>query len=90
MSIAYLNGVWSEPAAAKISVFDRGFMFGDGIYEVMPISNEMQHLIMSEANALEIQEQAEKEGVSFLRASGLEKVREGVTSLEEVNRVTNA
>ena len=37
MSIAYLNGHWSKPQDAKISVFDRGFMFGDGVYEVMPV-----------------------------------------------------
>ena len=37
MSIAYLNGHWSKPEDAKISVFDRGFMFGDGVYEVMPV-----------------------------------------------------
>lgn len=37
MSIAYLNGQWSKPEDAKISVFDRGFMFGDGVYEVMPV-----------------------------------------------------
>ena len=37
MAIAYLNGEWQAPEEAKISVFDRGFMFGDGIYEVMPI-----------------------------------------------------
>ncbi len=37
MAIAYLNGEWMEPAEAKVSVFDRGFMFGDGIYEVMAI-----------------------------------------------------
>ena len=37
MAIAYLNGVWQAPEDAKVSVFDRGFMFGDGIYEVMPV-----------------------------------------------------
>jgi D-alanine transaminase len=37
MAIAYLNDEWQAPEDAKISVFDRGFMFGDGIYEVMPI-----------------------------------------------------
>ena len=37
MAIAYLNGEWMEPAEAKVSVFDRGFMFGDGIYEVMAV-----------------------------------------------------
>lgn len=37
MAIAYLNGEWQAPEDAKVSVFDRGFMFGDGIYEVMPV-----------------------------------------------------
>ncbi|MGB1342415.1 MAG: aminotransferase class IV [Pseudomonadales bacterium] len=37
MAIAYLNGAWTAPRDAKISVFDRGFMFGDGVYEVMPV-----------------------------------------------------
>lgn len=37
MAIAYLNGEWQAPEDAKISVFDRGFMFGDGVYEVMPV-----------------------------------------------------
>ena len=39
MPIAYLNGQWSRPEDTKISVFDRGFMFGDGVYEVMPVYN---------------------------------------------------
>ena len=37
MAIAHLNGAWTAPSDAKISVFDRGFMFGDGVYEVMPV-----------------------------------------------------
>ncbi len=37
MAIAYLNGEWQAPEDAKVSVFDRGFMFGDGVYEVMPV-----------------------------------------------------
>ncbi len=37
MAIAYLNGEWQAPEDARISVFDRGFMFGDGVYEVMPV-----------------------------------------------------
>lgn len=39
MAIAYLNGEWSAPEEARVSVFDRGFMFGDGVYEVMPVYN---------------------------------------------------
>jgi D-alanine transaminase len=37
VAIAYLNGQWMPPSEAKVSVFDRGFMFGDGVYEVMPV-----------------------------------------------------
>ena len=37
MAIAFLNGDWMQPEDAKVSVFDRGFMFGDGVYEVMPV-----------------------------------------------------
>ena len=37
MAIAYLNGAWTAPSEAKISVYDRGFMFGDGVYEVIPV-----------------------------------------------------
>ncbi|MFV2057467.1 MAG: ATPase, T2SS/T4P/T4SS family, partial [Thiohalomonadales bacterium] len=59
-----------------------------GIYQVMPISLTMQQIIMENGNALQLAEQAQKEKIPDLRQSGLEKVRQGVTSLEEVNRVT--
>jgi type IV pilus assembly protein PilB len=59
-----------------------------GIYEVMPISEAMQRIIMAEGNAMQIADQAQREGVNNLRQSGLNKVREGMTSLEEINRVT--
>ena len=55
----------------------------------MPISDDMRQLIMRNGNALEIAEQAEKEGVRTLRMSGLLKVKTGVTSLEEIEAVTN-
>ncbi len=60
-----------------------------GIYEVMPISDEMRQLIMRSANALDIAEQSQKEGVKNLRQSGLLKVKQAVTSLEEVEAITN-
>lgn len=59
-----------------------------GIYEVMPISDEMSRLIMREGTAIELADQARKEGLSDLRRSGLRKVMAGMTSLEEVNRIT--
>ena len=60
-----------------------------GIYQVMPISEEMQRIIMNNGNAIDIADQAKREGVRDLRQSGLLKVRQGLTSLEEVEAVTN-
>jgi type IV pilus assembly protein PilB len=60
-----------------------------GIFQVMPISEEMGKLIMQGGSQHEIEAQAEKEGVADLRQSGLRKVKSGVTSLAEVERVTN-
>jgi type IV pilus assembly protein PilB len=59
-----------------------------GIFQVMPISEEMGRLIMEGGSSLQLEEQAKKEGIQNLRASGLKKVKAGVTSLEEINRVT--
>ncbi|HEU5283333.1 MAG TPA: type IV-A pilus assembly ATPase PilB [Burkholderiales bacterium] len=60
-----------------------------GIYQVMPISEAINHIIMKNGDALDIAAQARKEGVRDLRHSGLLKVKAGVTSLEEVEAVTN-
>jgi len=60
-----------------------------GIYQVMPVSEEMARMIMEGGNSLDIAAQAEAEGVNDLRRSGLLKVMQGVTSLEEVLAVTN-
>jgi type IV pilus assembly protein PilB len=60
-----------------------------GIYEVMPISDDMRLLIMRNGNALEIADLAQNEGVRNLRQSGLLKVKAGLMSLEEVEAVTN-
>jgi type IV pilus assembly protein PilB len=59
-----------------------------GIYQVMPVSDSIGRLIMEGGNAIDISDQAAKEGVWDLRRAGLEKVRQGLTSLEEVNSVT--
>jgi type IV pilus assembly protein PilB len=60
-----------------------------GIYQVMPITEALNHIIMTNGNAMDIAAQARKEGVRDLRQSGLLKVKQGVTSLEEVEAVTN-
>jgi type IV pilus assembly protein PilB len=69
--------------------FGTGYKGRVGIYEVMPISDEMRQIIMRNGNALDIAEQAQKDGVRNLRQSGLLKVKQGVTSLEEIEAVTN-
>jgi type IV pilus assembly protein PilB len=60
-----------------------------GIYEVMPISDEMRQLIMRNGNSIDIAQLAQREGVKNLRQSGLLKVKSGITSLEEIEAVTN-
>ncbi len=59
-----------------------------GIYQVMPVSEEMGRIIMEGGNSMQLEKQAKIEGVADLRESGLKKVAAGVTSLEEVDRVT--
>ena len=59
-----------------------------GIFQVMEVSEAMGRIIMEGGNAMQIADQAAKEGVLDLRRAGLNKVKDGVTSLEEVNRVT--
>ena len=60
-----------------------------GIYEVMPVTEAIQHIILKGGSSIEIAGQAQREGVSNLRQSGLVKVRQGLTSLEEVLGCTN-
>jgi len=67
---------------------DGGFKGRVGIYQVMKISEEMGRIIMREGNALELADQAQKEGIDDLRQSAIKKAMSGVTSLEEINRVT--
>ena len=59
-----------------------------GIYQVMPVSEEIGRIIMEGGNSMDIAAQSEKEGIPDLRASGRKKVKDGVTSLEEIIRVT--
>jgi type IV pilus assembly protein PilB len=85
-----LDGSWQTFGPAGCDhCKDTGYKGRLGIYEVMPISDDMRQLIMRNANVLEIAAQAQKEGVRNLRQSGLLKVKQGVTSLEEIEAVTN-
>ena len=59
-----------------------------GIYQVMPVSDTIARIILEGGNAVQIAEQSSKEGVWDLRRAGLQKVKDGITGLEEINRVT--
>lgn len=67
----------------------KGYKGRAGVYQVMPISEAIKTLIMEGCTEQDIEKQAESEGVLDLRAAGLQKVKEGITSLEEIERVTN-
>ncbi|MDE2604735.1 MAG: type IV-A pilus assembly ATPase PilB [Burkholderiales bacterium] len=84
-----VDGTWTPYQPVGCSACNNGYKGRVGIYQVMPISEDMQRIILADGSALEIAEQARKEGVRSLRASGLHKVRMGLTSLEEVLAVTN-
>jgi type IV pilus assembly protein PilB len=67
---------------------DAGYKGRAGIFQVMPVTDTIARIIMSGGNATDIADQAAKEGVWDLRKSALEKVKKGITSLDEVNRIT--
>ena len=84
-----LEGGWKPYKAVGCNLCNNGYKGRVGIYQVMPITEELQRIILRDGSALDIAEQAEKEGVRSLRQSGLNKVKQGLTSLEEVLAVTN-
>ena len=69
---------------------DRGYKGRTGIYEVMPFSEPMGRILMEGGSAIELADQARKEGINDLRTSALVKVRNGAIDLTEANRVTMA
>ena len=84
-----LDGSWVTYRPVGCSACNNGYKGRVGIYQVMPISEEIQRIILRDGSALEIAEQARAEGVRSLRESGLYKAKLGLTSLEEVLAVTN-
>ena len=84
-----LDGSWMPYKAVGCNACNNGYKGRVGIYQVMPISEAIQEIILADGSALDIAKQAELEGVLSLRQSGLRKVMQGITSLEEVLGVTN-
>ena len=84
-----LNETWVAYRPVGCTMCNNGYKGRVGLYQVMPISEEIQRIILRDGSALEIAEQSRREGVRSLRQAGLHKVRLGLTSLEEVLAVTN-
>ena len=83
------DGSWRPYRAVGCSNCTNGYRGRVGLYQVMPITEDIQRIILAEGTAMDIAEQAKKDGVRDLRQSGLVKVRAGVTTLEEVLSATN-
>jgi type IV pilus assembly protein PilB len=86
-----LDGTWKpyKPVGCERCT-GSGYKGRVGIYQIMPITEEIERIILAHGSALEIEHQAKSEGVRTLRESGLQKVKQGLTSLEEVLGCTNA
>ncbi|MDD2811425.1 type IV-A pilus assembly ATPase PilB [Rhodoferax sp.] len=84
-----LDGSWKPYQPVGCSACNNGYKGRVGIYQVMPITEEIQRIILRDGSALEIAEQAKREGVRSLREAGLYKVKLGLTSVAEVLAVSN-
>ncbi len=94
---ALLNVGFSESEAPNIQLFkgrgcdvcnQRGYKGRVGLFEVMDVTDDIRELILSGASAVELRRKAIEEGMVSLRQSGLQKIRDGVTTIEEVVRET--
>jgi type IV pilus assembly protein PilB len=85
-----LDGTWKpyQPVGCE-RCNGGGYKGRVGIYQIMPITEAIEKIILAHGSALEIEKQAQSEGVRTLRESGLQKVKQGLTSLEEVLGCTN-
>ena len=85
-----LDGTWQTlgPVGCEVCK-NTGYKGRVGIYQVMPISEEIERIIMKNGTAIDVADQAQRDGIRDLRQSGLLKVKKGLTSLEEVEAVTN-
>ena len=85
-----LDGSWQAfgPVGCELCK-NTGYKGRVGIYQVMPISEEMERIVMKNGTAIDLADQARREGIKDLRQSGLIKVMKGLTSLEEIEAVTN-
>ncbi|WP_317204207.1 type IV-A pilus assembly ATPase PilB [Janthinobacterium sp.] len=84
-----LDGSWQPYGPVGCERCNGGYKGRVGIYQIMPITDAIEKIILANGNSMDIARQSEAEGVKSLRRSGLVKVRQGLTSLEEVLGCTN-
>jgi type IV pilus assembly protein PilB len=93
---ALKEGFTEEDIGSKLMIYRAvgcsqctdGYKGRTGLYQVMPVSEEMGRIILKDGNAVDIADQAAKEGIWDLRKSGLKKVKDGLASLDEINQCT--
>ncbi len=83
-----INNKFQLFEAVGCSACNEGYKGRTGIYQVMPMSEDIQKIILAGGNAIQIADTAKKAGINDLRASALKKAKNGITSLAEINRVT--
>ena len=96
LEAALKEGFTKEDVGSRLTIYKPvgcaactdGYKGRTGLYQVMPVSEAMGRIILKDGNAVDIADQAAKEGIWDLRRSGLKKVKDGLTSLEEVNQCT--
>ena len=84
-----IDGSWKPYQPVGCAACNNGYKGRVGIYQVMPITEELQRIILRDGSSMEIAAQSEREGVRSLRRAALNKFKMGLTSLEEVVAVTN-
>jgi type IV pilus assembly protein PilB len=93
---ALKEGFTEEDVGSRLTIYKAvgctmctdGYKGRTGLYQVMPVSEEMGRVILKDGNAVDLADQAAKEGIWDLRKAGLKKVKDGLTSLDEVNQCT--
>jgi type IV pilus assembly protein PilB len=93
---ALKEGFTEEDIGSRLTIYraigcsqcSDGYKGRTGLYQVMPVSEEMGRIILRDGNAVDIADQAEKEGIWDLRKAGLKKAKDGITSLDEINQCT--
>ena len=84
-----LDGSWTAYQPVGCDACNNGYKGRTGVYQVMPISDELRRIILADGSATELAQQARAEGIRTMRESGLIKVKKGITSLEEILAITD-